>query len=156
MFRSGTIWHIRDFARHHNIGGLFVGSPAFFQGTSQIRHVRAPIPGFSGNRGGNSRKRDINSSKLNHFHVGNHETLFGCIWTAKREGGRVLACLCIFSQKKGPFDGLECTGILRRRILKDSSLPPGLMGLSEPRREEGSLCRPSTSDGLSEIEEFPP
>jgi hypothetical protein len=31
VFRSGTVWLIRDFARHNDIGGLFVASPAFFR-----------------------------------------------------------------------------------------------------------------------------
>jgi hypothetical protein len=73
--------------------------------TPQITPVRAPIPRYSGNSGGNSRKRDINSSVSGHFHVGKHETLFGCIWAAKREGERVLACLPEFSGPEWQFSG---------------------------------------------------
>ena len=57
--------------------------------TPQIRPIRAPILRFSGNRGGNYQKRDINSSEYNHFYLWKHETLFGRIWTAKREMDRI-------------------------------------------------------------------
>ena len=78
---------------------IFVAPPGLrqtprgeFESTSKISPVRAPIPCFFGNRGRNSLKSDINSLKYNQFYVGKHETLFGRIWTAKREGKRVFAC----------------------------------------------------------------
>jgi hypothetical protein len=70
-----------------------------FQNTVKICPVRAPIPRISGNSGCISAKCDINSSKYNSHHVGKHETLFGCIWTAKKGGGWGFAHHCIFSGK---------------------------------------------------------
>ena len=71
--------------------------------TPKIRPLRAPIPGFFGPRGNNSRKNGNNSGYPGHFSVGKREAIISSIWMAKNEWMQGFACPEGLPRFQGPW-----------------------------------------------------